>query len=176
MIETNEKKSGSLLPVPFAEVEEWPTRVQEFFDMVARRPFELLGGRSPLFGREMENWFKSEAEIIHPVYVRLFEAEDALLLKAEVPGFTEKELNITVEPSRVTITGKREAEREIKGEKKEMAPVYSEKSMNEIYRSVRLPVEIKAEHVKAVLRNGILELTLPKLETVKKVHVDVKTA
>lgn len=176
MAETIEKKPTSLLPVPFAEIEEWPARVQEFFDMIARRPFELLSGRTPLFGREMESWFKSEAEIVHPVYVRLFETDEALILKAEVPGFTEKELNITVEPMRVTIAGKREQEREIKGEKKEITPVYSEKYMNQIYRSVRLPVEVKTEHVKAILRNGILELTLPKLEAVKKVHVEVKTA
>lgn len=176
MTETSEKRSSSLLPVPFTEIEEWPARAQEFFDMIARRPFELLSGRSPLFGREMENWFKSEAEIVHPVYVRLFETDEALILKAEVPGFTEKELNITVEPERVTITGKREAEKEIKGEKKEITPVYSEKFMNQIYRSLRLPVAVKSENVKAILRNGILELTLPKLETVKKVHVDVKAA
>lgn len=55
-------------------------------------------------------------------------------------------------------------------------PVYTEKMMNKIYRTITLPVEIKPDLVKAVLRNGILEITLPKLEPVKKVRVEVKAA
>jgi HSP20 family molecular chaperone IbpA len=52
-------------------------------------------------------------------------------------------------------------------------PGYKEK-LNQIYRTVKFTVEIRPEEVKAILKNGELELTLPKAEVVKKVHVEVK--
>jgi HSP20 family protein len=155
--------------VPFEEFEEFTTPMQEFFDLIARRPFELLGATPRFFTREFENWFKPEGELFRPVNLKLFETEEALMVRAEVPGFTEKELDVHVEPWRLVITGKKE----FKEEKKE-PPVFKEK-LNQIYRAVKFPVEIRPNEVKATLKNGILELTMPKAEVVKKVHVEVKS-
>ena len=47
---------------------------------------------------------------------------------------------------------------------------------NRIYRTVKFPLEIRPEEVKAIPKNGVLELTLPKAEVVKKVHVEVKSS
>jgi HSP20 family protein len=180
MIETLEKKTD-LLPIPFEEMEDWPVRMQDFFDLIARRPFELLERTPRFFGRELENWFRPETEFFHTVPVKLFETNETLVLRAEVPGYNEKELNVTVEPWRVIITGKKEFKeekeyKEIKGEKGELTPYFRERFMKQIYRVVKLPVDVKTEGVKAILRNGVLELTLLKLEPVKKLHVEVKAA
>jgi HSP20 family molecular chaperone IbpA len=164
-----ENKGYKPIPVPFEEFEEFTTPMQEFFDLIARRPFELLGSAPRLFTREMENCFKPEPEVFRPVNLKLHETEEALVIRAEVPGFTEKELDVHVEPGRLIITAKKE----YKEEKKELAPLYKEK-LNQIYRTVKFPIEIRPEEVKAVLKNGVLELTLPKAEVVKKVHVEVK--
>jgi HSP20 family protein len=166
IVETKEYKP---IPVPFEEFEEFPTPMQEFFDLVARRPFELLGATPRFFTRELENWFKPEAEAFRPVHLKLYETDEALIARAEVPGFTEKELDINVEPWRLIITAKRE----YKEEKKEPVPMYKEK-FNQIYRTVKLPVEIRPGEVKAMLKNGLLELTMPKAEVVKKIHIEVK--
>ena len=155
--------------VPSEEFEEFTTPMQEFFDLIARRPFELLGATPRFFTRELENWFKPEAELFRPVNLKLYETEEALMARAEVPGFTEKELDVHVEPWRLVITGKKE----FKEEKKE-PPVFKEKS-SQIYRTAKFPVEIRPNDVKATLKNGILELTMPKAEVVKKVHVEVKS-
>src|SRR5690242_10559132 len=157
------------LPVPFEEFEEFSTPMREFFDLVARRPFELLGATPRFFTRELENWLKPEPELFRPVNLKLFETEEALPIRAEVPGFTEKELDVHVEPRRLIITGKKE----YKEEKKELMPVYKEK-LDQIYRTVKFPIEVRPEEVKAILSNGVLELTLPKAEVVKQVHVEVK--
>ncbi len=164
-----ETRTYKPIPVPFEEFEEFTTPMQEFFDMIARRPFELLGATPRFLTRELENWLKPEPELFRPVHLKLYENDEALMVRAEVPGFTEKELDINVEPWRLTITGKRE----YKEEKKEAVPVYKEK-FNQIYRTVKLPVEIRPEEVKAILKNGVLEFTMPKAEVVKKVHVEVK--
>jgi HSP20 family protein len=164
-----ETKGYKPIPVPFEEFEEFTTPMQEFFELIARRPFELLGATPRFFTRELENWLKPEPELFRPLILKLYETEEALLIRAEVPGFTEKELDVHVEPWRLIITGKKE----YKEEKKELMPVYKEK-LNQIYRTVKFPIEVRPEGVKAILRNGVLELTMPKAEVVKKVHVEVK--
>lgn len=138
-----------LKPVPFEEFEEFTTPMREFFDMIARRPFELLGAAPRCFTREFENWFKLEPELFRLVNLKLYETEEAMLVRAEVPGFTEKELDVQVEP-------------------------WKEK-FNQIYRAVKFPCEVRPDDVKATLNNGVLELTLAKAKVVKKVHVEVKS-
>jgi HSP20 family molecular chaperone IbpA len=54
-------------------------------------------------------------DMLHPVHVNIVEAEDSLEVKAEAPGFREKEIEVSVEPRRLTITGKRETETKREG-------------------------------------------------------------
>ena len=166
------EKALKALPVSFEEFETFPKHVEEFFDLIARRPFELLEKRPLLFGRELEHLWKTEPELLHPVFMRLYESEENLVVRAEVPGFTEKELNIQCEPWRLIITGKKELKEEVKAEKKDEMAVHTEKS--QIYKTIKFPVEVKPDSVKATLKHGILEVTLPKAEVVKKVKIDVK--
>ncbi len=172
MIENKLEKAMKPIPVPYEEFESFPKHVEEFFDMIARRPFELLEKRPLLFGRELEHLWKTEPELLRPLYLKLYETEENLVVRAEVPGFTEKELNIACEPWRLVITGKKEIREEAKIEKKEEIPTHLEKM--QIYKTIKFPVEVKVENAKATLKNGILELTLPKAEVVKKVKIEVK--
>lgn len=173
MIENKLEKAMKPLPIPYEEFETFPKQVEEFFDLIARRPFELLEKRPFLFGREFENLFRAEPELLRPIFPKLYETEDTLVVRAEVPGYTEKELNLACEPWRLVITGKKEWKEEVKAEKKEEIPLHTEKM--QIYKTIKFPVEVKPEGVKAVLKNGILEVTLPKAEVVKRVKIDVKT-
>jgi HSP20 family molecular chaperone IbpA len=68
--------------------------LEESFDLIARRPFDLLEKRPFPLGREFENLFKTEPELMRPLYLKLYETEEALVAGAEVPGFTKMELNI----------------------------------------------------------------------------------
>ena len=174
MIESRTEKNVKPIPVPYDQFEAFPKHVEEFFDMIARRPFELLEKTPLLFGRELEHLIRTQPEVSRPIFLKLYETEENLIVRAEVPGFTEKELNIVCEPWRVVLTGKKEIREEGKIEKKgkEEIPYYEEKT--HIYKSVKLPVEVIPEKVKAILRNGMLEVTLPKAEVVKKVKIEVQ--
>ena len=173
MIENKLDKAMKPIPVPYEEFETFPKHVEEFFDMIARRPFELLEKRPLLLGRELEHLWKTEPEMLRPLFLKLYETEESLVVRAEVPGYTEKELNITCEPWRLVISGKKEYKEEPKLEKKEEIPLHMEKS--HIYKTVKFPVEVKPEGVKAILKHGILDITLPKAEVVRKVKIEVKT-
>jgi HSP20 family molecular chaperone IbpA len=118
----------------------------------------MLRGKRPfLLGREFENLFKTEPELMRPNYLKLYKTEGALVARAEVPGFTEKELNIVAEPWRLVIAGKREWQEEGKLEDKKQLPLFVERM--HIDKTVKFSVEIKPDGAKAILKNGILEIT-----------------
>jgi HSP20 family protein len=100
------------------------------------------------------------------------ESDDNLTVRAEVPGFSTKELEINVEPRRLTITGKHEAQEESKKGK----TIYSERCVKEILRVVDLPAEVDSSKVSAILKDGILKIELPKAAHAKAVRIEPKTA
>lgn len=161
-----------ITPFKFEEFEKVFDRMQKIQDSIAHRAFELFAGNGQTFGHDLEDWFKAEKELLHPVHINISETDGVLQVKAEVPGFTEKELEVSVEPRRLTITGKRET----KEERKEGKTVYSEHCANQILRVVDLPAEVDTAKVIATLKDGVLDFTLPKAAPAKKVPVETKAS
>jgi len=147
-------------------------RIQKTYDTIARRAFEIFDSNGRWFGHELEDWLRAESELLHPVHLEITETDDNLAVRAEVPGFNTKELTIDVEPRRVTITGKHEAKEEAKKGK----TVYSERCAKEILRVVDLPAEVDTSKVNATLKDGILNLDMPKVAHAKSVRVEPKVS
>lgn len=156
------------------EPETLLARMKRIHDEIARRAFEIFEGNGGSFGRELEDWFKAETELLHPVHVNISETADALEVEAEVPGFEAKDLNVSIEPERLTISGKKET----KEESKKGETIYKERCSNEILRVVDLPAEVDTGKVNATLKNGVLNLALPKAARPKAstTKVEVKSA
>lgn len=167
------KSEELLAPFKVTEFEKTFDHVRELHDMISRRAFELFEKGGGIFGRDLENWFKAEAELLHPVNISIHETDEGLKVLAEVPGFKAEELEVSVEPHRLTITGKREAAKE---EKKKGKTVYSESDSEMILRIVQLPVEVNTEAVSAVLKDGVLVFTMPKAASAKKVAIETRAA
>ena len=141
--------------------------MDELCNKIAKRAFSMFEGKGRIHGHDLEDWLKAETEFLTPIPLELSETDTELAVRAEVPGFTEKELEIVAEPGRLFITGKTEKKSEEKREK----TLYSEISSNEVFRSVALPAEIDPEKVSAVLKNGVLEVSMHKAKPAKKVAV-----
>lgn len=167
------KSEEHLAPFKVAELEKIFGQVRELHDMISRRAFELFEKGGSIFGRDLEDWFKAESELLHPVNISIKETDVGLKVMAEVPGFKAEELEVSVEPRRLTITGKREGGKE---EKKKGKTVYSERDSEIIMRVVELPTEVNTEAVSAVLKDGVLEFTMPKATPEKKVAIEQKAA
>ena len=147
-------------------------RISNTSQAIAQRAYELFEGRGRRFGHDLEDWFKAEMELLHQVPVSIAESPGSLEVKAEVPGFTEEEIQISVEPRRLTIAGKREANKE---EKKGKA-VYSEFSSDQILRVVDLPARVEAEKATATLKDGVVRLIMPKADEAKTIEIKPKVA
>jgi HSP20 family protein len=143
-------------------------RMDAVFDEIARRAFQIFEGNGRVFGCDLEDWFKAERELFRPVHTELTEADESLQIKAEVPGFSEKEVEITVQPRRVVIIGKHEsADKEQKKSKVVCSETYSE----QLFRIVDLPVEIETDKVTASLKNGVLVVAMPKAAKARTVCI-----
>jgi HSP20 family protein len=156
---------------PF-EVESLAAHLSAIFDAISRRAYEIFEGSGYTPGRELDNWFQAEKELLHPVHIQVNESEEALEIQAEVPGFSEKELEVNVEPQRLVISGKRETNTKQKKGK----TVYSETCSDRVLRIVDLPAEVETNKVVASLKNGVLELHLPKAAKACAVKVETKAA
>ncbi len=102
--------------------------------------------------------------------VNVWEDGDRLCLEAEIPGVEPDDLDLQVVADELTIKGHL-------GPLEERNLTYhrQERGTGDFTRLVRLPVEIDADKVGAVLKDGVLTLTLPKAEVARPRKITVKT-
>ncbi|MGD0909467.1 MAG: Hsp20 family protein [Candidatus Acidiferrales bacterium] len=167
-VATQQSKTPSL--VKKTETENVFEGIEQVYDSIARRAFEIFDNNGRWFGRELDDWLKAESELFHPVHLEIAESNENLTVRAEVPGFSAKEVEINVEPRRLMITGKHEA----KEESKKGKTIYSERCAKEIMRVVHLPAEVDSSKVNATLKDGVLNIELPKVAPAKTVRVEPK--
>ncbi|MGH9552957.1 MAG: Hsp20/alpha crystallin family protein, partial [Terriglobales bacterium] len=98
---------------------------------------------------------------------------DNVEVQAEVPGFNENEIEVSVEPGRLTIAGRRETDtrKEKKGK-----TIYAQSCSNQILRIVDLPASVDAEKATATLKNGVLQLTMPKAAQARTIQIKPRAA
>jgi HSP20 family protein len=160
------------VPVKQSTTEDVFDRIEQTYNSIARRAFEIFDSNGRWLGNDLEDWFRAESELLHPVHLEIAETGDNLSVRAEVPGFSVKELDINVGPRQLTIAGKHEAQEESKKGK----TIYSERCAKEILRVVDLPAEVDSSKVTATLKDGILNLEMPKAPHAKTVRVEPKAA
>jgi HSP20 family protein len=91
--------------------------------------------------------------------VEIRQTPENILVTAAVPGFRPEEIEVSVRDRQLIITGKSEMSRE----KKEDADLLlSEWKSDRFFRRLTLPSPVREDKVEARLRDGVLELTLPK--------------
>jgi HSP20 family protein len=172
--EVAKKEKKEVVPVQKGELVrrgEFDRMLDQFDQMMGefwRRPFSGLLPSFPSLLRPSRSLLGESLTLRVPA-VDLYEEEDEVVLKAEVPGLSKEDLKIDLTDSMLTISGEKKKEAEIKEE----AYAYSERSYGAFSRSLQLPCAVKADKAKATFKNGILEVKLPKTEEAKKRHVTV---
>lgn len=158
---------GDLVPGdPFFEL------AKELNSLIAFRAYELFESGGSVQGRDREDWLSAKTEILLTAPVDIVETETALAVRADVPGFGAKDLEVRVAATSLCITGTRPEASDLK----EAKTVYSERRPQNIFRVLDLPCEIDPNTVNATISNGLLELRLLKVGLGKKVPVLTKAA
>lgn len=98
------------------------------------------------------------------------ETESELIVKAEIPGMDQKDIDISLSRGMLTIKGEKKQEKEDKTEHYHTV----ERHYGSFSRTMRLPSEVEADKVDATYKDGVLKITLPKTETSKARKIEVK--
>jgi len=102
-------------------------------------------------------------------WLRFFDAGASLVLKADLPGLTEKDVRLTVQQEVLSLTGERkpDAPADYFVHRQERTPI-------EFARSFALPCRIDPEKSTAVLKNGVMTITLPKTPDAQPRQINIK--
>ncbi len=95
--------------------------------------------------------------------VDIYQTEKDVIVKAEIPGVTKENLNVIVDENSIKLSGQSKRDEVFSDEN-----VYrKERYYGSFSRTIPLPVEVRTEEAKAEYRDGILSITVPKLEPSK---------
>jgi HSP20 family protein len=90
--------------------------------------------------------------------VDVTETETEVKVTAELPGLDEKDVEVSLTQNMLTLSGEKKAEKEDKGENYYRV----ERSYGSFRRTIPLPIEVEADKVEAIFKNGVLNVVLPK--------------
>jgi HSP20 family protein len=103
--------------------------------------------------------------------VDICEFPDHLELSADMPGVNEKEVHITLENDVLTLEGRVDP-----ALYEGLSPLYTEYNVGNYFRQFSLRESIDSAAIKATMRNGVLELILPKVEAAKPRKIEIKVS
>ncbi|MDT8070195.1 MAG: Hsp20 family protein [Terriglobia bacterium] len=149
-------------------------QIHDFRHRIAQRAFDLCSQRGWIHGHDLEDWLRAEAEILTPAAVEIVDNGEEYNAEVEVPGFREQDLDILCDTNRILIRGNTEKSSRQKDQNGRV--LYSDRQSNMIFRVIELPQEVKPEDCEAVVRDGVLNLILPKARASKPMKVQVRAA
>jgi HSP20 family protein len=119
------------------------------------------------FGSDREGWF---APMVLPP-IDLCENDNTVKVKMDIPGIKPEEFDIQLNNNVLTVCGKREEEKEEKGQTFHRV----ERRSGCFSRSVTLPAAVDEDKVDAQYKDGVLTITMPKTEEAKSHRIKVKS-
>ena len=101
------------------------------------------------------------------------EGDKDVVVKAELPGLEEKDIEVLLADDALTIKGEKKEEKEDKGKNY----YHMERTYGSFHRVIPLPVEVDTRKVEATFKNGVLSVVLPKTEKAKSAgkKISIKT-
>ena len=99
----------------------------------------------------------------------LVETHDALVLRGDLPGMSEEDVEIEIKDNVLTVSGERKAQHEEKGEGYHRV----ERAFGSFSRSLSLPRGVEADKIAASFDNGVLEVRIPKPAEAKPTRVEI---
>jgi len=134
---------------PLRDIDDWERHLEDIF------------GR-PMWRLPMEDrgWMPA---------IDVFEKDDKFIVKAELPGMKEEDIDVSVSGDMLIIKGEKKTESEVK----ETDYYRCERACGSFYRSIPLPSTVDAGKIEADFEDGVLEVSLPKSAEVKPKKVAV---
>ncbi len=153
-------------------IEQWRPHGETMrgpFRELSRMQREMEG----LFGRFFRDWgWPWDMGRTAAPAVDMIEEKNEVVLRADLPGLEQKDIEVTVDRGMLTIRGERKEEKEAKE-----GDVYCcERWAGTFMRTMALPAGVDTEKIAASFKNGVLEIRLPKTAEAQGKKIEVKAA
>ena len=136
-------------------------------------PFRDFNAFTERFGNFPNKYF--EAPVSTTAWnpsVDIFENDNEVVVKAELPGMNAKDIDVRLENNVLTLKGERHFEKETKEENYHRV----EREYGTFSRSFALPTTVNGETVTAEYKDGVLKIVLPKKEEIKPKPIKIAAA
>ena len=144
-------------------------------NLVRWDPFQEFVAMGNWLNRTVNDPYSPRAEDAFGAWappVDIFEREDQLVIRAEVPGVQKEDMDVRIENGVLILHGERKQDLDIKDENAHRL----ERVYGAFTRSFALPTTVDATKVAATYKDGVLEVTVPKVETAKPKMIEIKVA
>ncbi|MGH9359583.1 MAG: DUF2934 domain-containing protein [Terriglobia bacterium] len=166
-------RSSAAAALKFVPAQILIERGKEIHGLIARRAYELFERRDRALGFDVDDWRWAESELLYSCRHDLKNLPGAIVLKAELPGsFTADELEVSIEPRRLMVSGEKKVDA-IYGDPK---GDHAQRMPERIYRVHELPLEVDPSKAAATLKGQVLEIVMPKVTRATQVLRQQKTA
>jgi HSP20 family protein len=149
--------------------------VLDMLDLIKYNPFrETLPDRlfrSGFFGPSIFRHLEEDEEGLTIPKVDVTEGDKEFTVTAEVPGYAKEEIKVEVENGRLSLHAEHKEEKE---EKKEHYHL-RERRYGSFTRTFGLPENVDAEKIEAKVKDGVLTVSIPKVEETKPKAIEIKT-
>ena len=145
----------------------WPftQNLEEFVENFFNRGWmEPLGLRRPMMTGDVEGLMSMRLPLID-----LIDRDDELLVRAELPGVKKDEIDLTITDEGLTIVVDRKEEKKVEEERFYRSETFT----GRLERSVMFPVDVDSDKAKAELKEGVLEITMPKVQKVTRRNIKI---
>ncbi len=132
-------------------------RGRQIRDAIARRAYEMFEQRGRADGRHEDDWLRAEAELLARPKVEVRDVGSAVTVQAELGEFAAGQVEVSVEPRRITIAAAR-----ARAAARRRGAAVPNGRPDRAYRAVELPCDVDAADVTVSMLNGRLELALRK--------------
>ena len=135
--------------------------------------FDNLQNEMVNFFRPMSKFVGQEGGVLEKRWspsIDVYEADNALIVTADIPGLKKEEIDVSILDGTLTIKGEKKMDDKLKEENY----FRSERCYGSFSRSIQLPSEVETDKVTATYKDGVLELKLPKKEETKTTRIPVE--
>jgi HSP20 family protein len=125
--------------------------IDTLFDRFVEKPLGIITG-----------------QVVPPLDI--VETDTELLVRMDLPGVDEKDIEVSIQNESLTIRGQKKEERNEPGRTYHVV----ERPAGPFSRTVRLPVQVRLDMVRATFKKGVLEVELPKKELAQARKIEIK--
>ncbi|MBI4333654.1 MAG: Hsp20/alpha crystallin family protein [Chloroflexi bacterium] len=143
---------------PFRLLDEMEHEMEDLMGRQTAWPFRTLWRRAPGDGMA----FAPDVEVV--------DKGDRLIVCMDLPGIKKEEIDISMTGNTLTVKGERKKATEVKEEEYQRTEI----RYGSFLRSVTLDEDVNAEKIEANLKDGVLEVVLPKVEAAKPTRIQIK--